>query len=95
MTDKYEAYILRKLLIHRYIGGRHTNQDNIPKGLPRKDHNQIFQALDKLKREGFFWLHKKPDGIHISLNPKMAHEAVRRIEEYDDAVKRTGEYGNI
>ncbi len=84
MTDKYEAHILRKLLVHRYIGGRHTNQDNIPKGLPRTEYDRVFQALDKLKNEGFFWLRKKPDGIHVSLNPKMAREAARRVEEYEN-----------
>jgi len=76
--NKYKRYILEKLYTHTYIGGKHTHEDNIPKGLPRKEHKEAGKALKQLIREGYILIHVKPDGRHVSLQPSRIEE-VRRI----------------
>ena len=78
---QYRKLILRKLLEHGYVGGRHTSEDNIAKGFPPAHHKSILEAYRQLKREVFFILKPKPDGVHISLNPRMLSQIRAAIED--------------
>lgn len=69
--ERYRKLILLKLYEHGYWGGRHTSEENIVKGFPPGDYKQIEKTFHSLKRQGFFILTPKPDGLHVSLNPRM------------------------
>ena len=45
--------VLRKMLRHRWIGGKHTDIDNIPKGFPPHVRNDIVKVTQDLVKEGF------------------------------------------
>jgi len=77
----YRKFILEKMVKHGWIGGKHTNEENIPKGKPRDEYKDVFKELDKLKKEGFFILRKKPDGLHLSINPRMMPLVRQMLEE--------------
>ena len=73
--SELKAAVLRKMLMHRWIGGKHTDIDNIPKGFPMHVRNDIARVTQDLIREGF--IVRKPTGYgeHVSLNPKKVYEA--------------------
>ena len=67
--------VLRKMLRHRWIGGKHTSIDNIPKGFPQHERKRVGDLTKELIKEGFV-LHKPTSyGEKISLNPKRVYEA--------------------
>jgi len=68
------------MLRHGFVGGKHTNINNIPKGKPRSEYAELLEEVHALRREGFFILTPKPDGLHISLDPRR----LREIEELLD-----------
>jgi len=77
---KIKVAILRKMLRHEYIGGRHTSIKNIPKGFPKSEKGKVMNVIEQMKKEGYFIIKKKPDSLHISLNPKRIAEIVRELE---------------
>lgn len=81
LSTKHRKFILEKMVKHGWIGGKHTNEENIQKGKPRDEYKKIFEELDKLKKEGFFILRKKPDGLHLSINPRMMPLVRQTLEE--------------
>jgi len=84
MITEYEKFVLRKMVWHKLIGGRHTNIENIPKGKPRDEYKTIMEAIKELDRKGYFIKKPKPDGLHISINPK-------RLKEIQDLIKEAEE----
>ncbi|MBI4896273.1 MAG: hypothetical protein HY832_01880 [Candidatus Aenigmarchaeota archaeon] len=61
--------------MHRWIGGKHTAIDNIPKGFPSHVRNDVMQATLELMKEGFIMRKPTNYGEHVYLNPKMVYEA--------------------
>ena len=68
LTDTEKA-ILEKMLRHGYIGGKHTSEDNIPKGLPKHMHGEIKKALKNLVRAGYVIPKTTSYGMEVSLDP--------------------------
>jgi hypothetical protein len=76
MNDKeLRVAILRKMLMHSWIGGKHIALDNIPKGFPSHVRNDVARVAESLIREGFIIRKPTSYGEHVSLNPKQAFEA--------------------
>jgi len=73
--------ILRKMVRHRWWGGKHTAFDNIPKGFPKELWKDVKKELEQLAREGL--IVKKPTGygLHVSLNVRMKAEIERMVFE--------------
>ena len=69
--------VLRKMLRHRWIGGKHTDIDNIPKGFPRHVRSDIARVTQDLLKEGFIVCKPTSYGEHVYLNPRKVHEAKR------------------
>jgi hypothetical protein len=78
MAAPTEKAILAKMLRHGYIGGKHTSEDNIPKGLPKHIRGEIKKALKNLIREGYIIPKITSYGTEVSLNPRRIAE-IREI----------------
>jgi hypothetical protein len=78
MATPTEKAILAKMLRHGYIGGKHTSEDNIPKGLPKHIRGEIKKALKNLIREGYIIPKITSYGTEVSLNPRRTAE-IREI----------------
>lgn len=80
MDIKLAKAILRKLYYAGYIGGRHTSEDNVPKGLPKHKAGEAKGVLRDLRRKGLVIFKPTSYGMQVSLNP-------RRIKEIEDIIK--------
>jgi hypothetical protein len=69
--DSLQLTILEKLYWHGYIGARHTDIENLKKGLPKHLRGDAEKAARRLIKDG--WLIPKitSHGLHISINPVM------------------------
>ncbi len=75
-----EKAILRKMLLDRVVGGRHTSADNIPKGFPKHLRGEAKDALKHLIRKGYILAKPTTYGLEVSLNP-------RRLKEIEELVQ--------
>jgi len=73
-----KGFIVKKLFHHGYIGGRHTDIENLKKGLPSHVKGDVKEAAEELIREGILIPKPTSYGLHISLNP----EEREKIEKY-------------
>jgi hypothetical protein len=69
-----EKVILAKMYRHGYIGGKHTSEDNIPKGLPKHLHGDVKKALKNLIRQGYIIPKITSYGLEVSLNSARINE---------------------
>jgi hypothetical protein len=77
-TDKQIKHtVLRKMLYHGYIGGKHTSVENLPKGFPKDCRKKVNKIVDNMIKDGYFKLKPKPDSLHVSLEPTM----LKRIKD--------------
>jgi hypothetical protein len=82
--EKYRKAILGKLYRHRYIGGRHTSIDNVPKGFPKNETRNIEKALKSLVKEDYILQKPTSYGTEICLNPRKIKEIRKIIDPSDD-----------
>ncbi len=82
--EKYRKAILGKLYRHRYIGGRHTSIDNVPKGFPKGETRNIEKALKSLVKEDYILQKPTSYGTEICLNPRKIKEIRKIIDPSDD-----------
>ncbi len=73
-----KGFIVKKLFYHGYIGGRHTDIENLKKGLPGHLKGDIKKAAKELIREQIIITKPTSYGLHVSLNPDKRKE----IEKY-------------
>ena len=70
--EENQQFVLRKMLQNQYIGGRHTDIENIPKGKPTSEHGDIMAAIKELIKYG--WIQSKGvpygSGTHVAINPR-------------------------
>ena len=79
--EKVKAKILWRLYRRRYIGGRHTDINNLRKGFPKDKYDLVDEVIDELVREGFLLVKPTHYGKHVSLNPRRLKE-IRNIIEH-------------
>lgn len=84
--EQAEAFVLLKLLDGKYVGGKHTHERNIPKGVPPEDIPIVTSALNDLRKKG--WIIRKPtnNGEHVSLNPRVCGDAYRRLRQLGEVI---------
>jgi len=66
---------------HRYIGGKHTDVNNLRKGFPKDQYKLVEEAIDELIRDGLLIVKPTHYGRHVSINQKMLSEVRKIIEE--------------
>ena len=84
MTEKenIKKFILRKLVRKRMWLHKHTNINNLPKGLSNnlKNSKEVKKAIKELLQEQILLSKPTHYGLEISLNPKK----IKEIEELAD-----------
>ncbi len=79
MEDRQlKGFVVKKLFQHGYIGGKHTDIENLKKGLPGHVKGDVKDAAKELVKEEILVLKPTSYGLHVSLNPQKKKE----IEEY-------------
>ena len=76
-----EKAILEKMFRHGYIGGKHTSEDKIPKGLPKHVHGEVKKALKNLIRQGYITPKITSYGREVSLNTARISEIKQILTE--------------
>ncbi|HLC75386.1 MAG TPA: hypothetical protein VJH88_06065 [Candidatus Nanoarchaeia archaeon] len=76
--EQTKGFIVKKLFHHGYIGGRHTDIENLKKGLPGHFRGDIKKAAKELIKEEILTAKQTSYGVHVSLNPRKREE----IEKY-------------
>lgn len=72
MTEEFdllEWLVIHKMYRKKYIGGRYTNERNIPKGFPKHIRDQIKEALESLIKRSVVMVKPTSYGREVSLNP--------------------------
>jgi len=67
--EELKGFIVKKLFHHGYIGGKHTDIENLKKGLPGHLKGDVKDATKELIKEGLLITKPTSYGLHISLNP--------------------------
>ena len=78
---EYEKKILFKLRRNRYIGGRHTSEDNTIKGFPPNEQGNLKKALKKLIQSGYLIPKPTSYGLEIAINPSRMKEINEILKE--------------
>jgi len=81
IEKKLRWWVLHKMIWHTWIGKKHTDINNIPKGQPKHLYRIIKNIIKDLKRENLILIKPTNYGIQISLNPKRLEEIIKYIEE--------------
>lgn len=69
-----KGFIVKKLHHHCYIGGRHTDVENLKKGLPGHFKGDVKDAVKELIKEEIIITKPTSYGLHVSLNPRKREE---------------------
>ena len=72
--NEIKIAIIRKLVMHRIWGAKHTSFEFVQKGLPKELRGYAKDVAEELIRGGFLLSHPTSYGIQISLNPDKAEE---------------------
>ncbi|MFH1649145.1 MAG: hypothetical protein ABIA93_01200 [Candidatus Woesearchaeota archaeon] len=78
--NRMKSFIVKRLFHHGYIGGRHTDIENLKKGLPSHEKGDVREAANQLIREDILVVKRTSYGLHISLNPKKRNEIERYLQ---------------
>ena len=76
--EQLKGFIVKKLFHHRHIGGKHTDIENLKKGLPGHFRGNVMEAVKELLKEEILIPKPASYGLHVSLNPRKREE----IEKY-------------
>lgn len=77
--EQLKGFIVKKLFHHGYIGGRHTDIENLKKGLPGHIKGDIKEAIKELIKEDILIQKPTSYGLHVSLNPIKREDIERYI----------------
>lgn len=72
--EQVKGFIVKKLFQHGYIGGRHTDIENLKKGLPTHFRGDIKKAAKELIKDEILLSKQTSYGHHVSLNPRKREE---------------------
>ena len=77
-----KKFIIRKLYRQRTWGGKHTNINNLPKGLSNKLRvsREVKKAIKELLKEQILLSKPTNYGLEVSLNPKK----IKEVDELAD-----------
>ncbi len=79
-AEEIKKTILKKMVIHRYWGGKHTAYDNLQKGFEPHLIKEVKKVADELIKAGIIIPKPTSYGLHVSLNPRMKELIEKAIE---------------
>lgn len=85
--DQLKALILHKLFMKRCWGGKHTDFENLKKGvkiqeLGKEGLRRIDKLAKELIREGFILTKPAHYGLQVSLNPRLSQEILQKVKQF-------------
>lgn len=85
LIKEIQWHILTKLVEHRYWVHKHTNINNLPKGLPSELRNSkhVRKAIKELITKGFLLGKPTHYGLEVSLN-------IKKKKDIEDFIERGG-----
>lgn len=78
--EQLKGFIVKKLFHHGYIGGRHTDIENLKKGLPGHIKGDVKEAAKELIKEGIIVPKPTSYGLHVSLNSEQRAEMEKYLQ---------------
>ncbi len=72
--EQLKGFVVKKLFQHGYIGGRHTDIENLKKGLPGHVKGDVKEVAKELIKEEILIPKPTSYGLHVSLNPRKREE---------------------
>jgi hypothetical protein len=78
--EQLKGFIVKKLFHHGYIGGKHTDIENLKKGLPGHFKGDVKNAAKELVKEEILIPKPTSYGLHVSLNPRKREEIEKYLE---------------
>ena len=78
--EQLKGFIVKKLFHHGYIGGRHTDIENLKKGLPSHVKGDAKEAAKELIKGEILISKPTSYGLHVSLNPRMKDKFQKYLE---------------
>lgn len=78
--EQLKGFIVKKLFHHGYIGGRHTDIENLKKGLPGHVRGDVKEAAEELMKEEILIPKKTSYGLHVFLNPEKRAEIDKYLQ---------------
>lgn len=75
-----KGFIVKKLFHHGYVGGRHTDIENLQKGLPSHFKGDSKKAAKELIKEEILISKQTSYGHHVSLNHRKRAEIERYLQ---------------
>lgn len=78
--EQLKGFIVKKLFHHGYIGGRHTDVENLKKSLPSHVKGEVKKAAQELIQEEILIPKLTSYGLHVSLNPRKREEMDRYLQ---------------
>jgi hypothetical protein len=75
--------ILRKLFRHRIIGGKHSDIENLSKGIPAHLRGQAKEVARMMIKESLLLAKSTFYGVDVSLNPERIDEVIYLLEKSD------------
>ncbi len=72
--EQLKGFVVKKLFHHGYVGGRHTDIENLKKGLPSHIKGEVKEAVKELIKEDILIPKPTSYGLHVSLNPRKRAE---------------------
>ena len=72
--EQFKGFNVKKLFHHGYIGGRHTDIENLGKGLPSHVKGDVKEAAKELIKEEILIPKPTSYGLHVSLNSHRKEE---------------------
>lgn len=82
MSESVKAWILFKLMRHRYWGKKHTSFENLPKGRVKHLSSKIKNVGKELIKKELILSKPTHYGLEISLNPKKKKEIEKIVSRY-------------
>jgi hypothetical protein len=78
--EEIKLTILRKMVRHGFIGGKHTSIENLPKGFPKNERSRVIKIVKKMAME-YFIVKPKPDALHVSIDPRILARVFEEIRD--------------
>ena len=78
--EQLKGFVVKKMFHHGYIGGKHTDIENLKRGLPGHVKGNIKEAIAELVKEEILMPKQTSYGLHVSLNPRKREEIERYLQ---------------